>query len=53
MPNNVCIACHYLMLAKILEALAKLQEGVSFAKVAETFSEDKARSGGLFGFHKR
>jgi len=32
--------------SKILEALAMLQEGVSFDKVAEKFSEDKARQGG-------
>lgn len=30
------------------EALAKLNEGVSFNKVAEEFSEDKAKQGTLF-----
>jgi NIMA-interacting peptidyl-prolyl cis-trans isomerase 4 len=39
--------------AKILEALAKLDEGVSFAEVARTFSEDKARSGGDLGWMSR
>ena len=34
--------------SKILEALAMLQEGVSFDKVAEKFSEDKARQGGTY-----
>lgn len=30
------------------EALAKLRDGVSFNKVAEEFSEDKAKQGTLF-----
>jgi len=33
--------------SKILEAMAQLQQGISFDKVAEQFSEDKARQGGL------
>ncbi|KAJ2718410.1 Cell division control protein 7 [Coemansia sp. Benny D115] len=34
---------------KILEALAQLQEGKDFAKVATEFSEDKAKQGGNLG----
>ena len=36
-----------------MEALAKLDEGVSFAEVARTYSEDKARSGGDLGWQTR
>nr|OQO17753.1 Peptidyl-prolyl cis-trans isomerase PIN4 [Rachicladosporium sp. CCFEE 5018] len=32
------------------EALAKLNEGVAFNKVAEEYSEDKARAGGSLGW---
>lgn len=32
--------------AKITEALGKLREGTPFDKVAEAYSEDKARQGG-------
>jgi len=32
--------------SKILEAMGKLKEGISFDKVAESYSEDKARQGG-------
>jgi NIMA-interacting peptidyl-prolyl cis-trans isomerase 4 len=35
---------------KIMEALAKLKEGQSFASVAQAYSEDKARDGGNLGF---
>lgn len=33
--------------------MAKLEEGVAFAEVARTFSEDKARSGGDLGWMAR
>ena len=36
-----------------MEALAKLQSGVSFDKVAEQYSEDKARLGGSLGYMAR
>ncbi|KAI5478535.1 hypothetical protein MNV49_005065 [Pseudohyphozyma bogoriensis] len=39
--------------SKHLEALAKLNEGISFDKVATEFSEDKARQGGLLGWMTR
>lgn len=39
--------------SKILEALAKLDAGTSFAEVAKTYSEDKARSGGDLGWQTR
>jgi len=35
------------------EALAKLNEGVAFNKVAEEFSEDKARQGGSLGWQTK
>jgi peptidyl-prolyl cis-trans isomerase NIMA-interacting 4 len=35
---------------KALEALTKIQAGDSFATVAATYSEDKARSGGSLGW---
>ncbi len=35
---------------KILEALQALQEGQSFAVVAEKYSEDKAKQGGSLGW---
>eukprot|EP00727_Mastigamoeba_balamuthi_P004793 m51a1_g14311 putative peptidyl-prolyl cis-trans isomerase nima-interacting 4-like (122) ;mRNA; r:493305-493775 len=38
---------------KITEALAKLQEGQSFASVATAYSEDKARDGGNLGWMAR
>jgi NIMA-interacting peptidyl-prolyl cis-trans isomerase 4 len=42
------------MLAKIQEALIKLKdEKINFSKVAELFSEDKARSGGSLGWMNR
>lgn len=40
--------------SKALEALAKIKdEKMSFAKVAELYSEDKARSGGSLGWMTR
>ncbi|GAA5924306.1 peptidylprolyl isomerase [Sporobolomyces koalae] len=36
--------------SKSLEALEKLQSGVSFDKVATEYSEDKARQGGSLGW---
>lgn len=36
-----------------LQALAKLREGVAFDKVAQEFSEDKARHGGSLGLMQR
>lgn len=38
---------------KIMEALAKLKEGQSFAAVATQYSEDKARDGGNLGWMAR
>ncbi|KAJ3162770.1 Peptidyl-prolyl cis-trans isomerase pin4 [Geranomyces michiganensis] len=38
---------------KCLEAIAKLEEGVSFDKVAQDFSEDKAKAGGSLGWMVR
>lgn len=38
---------------KIMEALAKLKEGQSFASVAMQYSEDKARDGGNLGWMAR
>jgi len=35
------------------EALGKLKEGMAFNKVAETYSEDKARNGGSLGWKTR
>lgn len=39
--------------SKILEALEKLRNGVSFDKVATEYSEDKARNGGSLGWMTR
>lgn len=39
--------------SKVMEALALLQSGTPFDKVAEQFSEDKARQGGSLGFMNR
>jgi len=39
--------------SKALEALAKLQEGQKFNKVAEEYSEDKAKAGGSLGWMSR
>lgn len=39
--------------SRILEALAALRAGSSFASVAEKFSEDKARQGGSLGWMTR
>ena len=39
--------------AKIMEALEKLKEGISFNKVAESYSEDKAKNGGSLGWMNR
>ncbi|KAJ3113098.1 Peptidyl-prolyl cis-trans isomerase pin4 [Nowakowskiella sp. JEL0407] len=36
--------------SKATEALQKLAEGVSFDKVAEAYSEDKAKAGGSLGW---
>ncbi len=38
---------------KIMEALAKLQNGDTFSSVAEQYSEDKARQGGSLGWMTR
>jgi NIMA-interacting peptidyl-prolyl cis-trans isomerase 4 len=38
---------------KLDEALAKLKDGVSFDKVAQEYSEDKARQGGSLGWMTR
>jgi len=35
------------------EALAKLRDGAKFNEVAEEFSEDKARQGGLLGWKRK
>lgn len=39
--------------SKITAALEKLQSGTSFSKVAEEFSEDKAKAGGSLGWMMR
>jgi peptidyl-prolyl cis-trans isomerase NIMA-interacting 4 len=39
--------------ARIMEAMEKLNSGVSFADVARDYSEDKARSGGDLGWKIR
>ncbi|KZO94228.1 FKBP-like protein [Calocera viscosa TUFC12733] len=39
--------------SKALEALAKLQAGEKFNKVAEEYSEDKAKAGGSLGWMTR
>ncbi|KAF8961461.1 Peptidyl-prolyl cis-trans isomerase pin4 [Entomortierella lignicola] len=39
--------------SKALEAIEKLQAGVSFNKVAEAYSEDKAKEGGSLGWMVR
>ncbi|KAJ3168665.1 hypothetical protein HDU88_001558 [Geranomyces variabilis] len=39
--------------SKSMEAIAQLQEGISFDKVAQTFSEDKAKAGGSLGWMVR
>ncbi|KAL0959937.1 hypothetical protein HGRIS_011599 [Hohenbuehelia grisea] len=39
--------------SKATEALEKLQEGQSFNKVAQEYSEDKAKSGGSLGWMTR
>ncbi len=39
--------------SKALEAIGKLQAGESFHKVAEQYSEDKARNGGSLGWMTR
>lgn len=39
--------------SKSLEAVAKLNEGISFDKVAMEYSEDKARAGGSLGWMNR
>jgi len=39
--------------SKIMEAMTKLQEGMSFDKVAEMYSEDKAKQGGSLGWQIR
>lgn len=39
--------------SKIMEALAKIEEGTSFVEVARTYSEEKARSGGDLGWKSR
>jgi len=39
--------------SKATEALQKLQEGQSFNKVAQEFSEDKAKNGGSLGWMAR
>ncbi|KXN90298.1 Peptidyl-prolyl cis-trans isomerase NIMA-interacting 4, partial [Leucoagaricus sp. SymC.cos] len=39
--------------SKALEALEKIKEGQSFNKVAQEYSEDKAKSGGSLGWMTR
>ncbi|KAI4520581.1 FKBP-like protein [Schizophyllum commune Loenen D] len=39
--------------SKATEALQKIQEGVSFNKVAQEYSEDKAKAGGSLGWMVR
>ncbi|TRM63580.1 hypothetical protein BD626DRAFT_494729 [Schizophyllum amplum] len=39
--------------SKATEALEKIQEGVSFNKVAQEYSEDKAKAGGSLGWMVR
>ncbi|KXS13629.1 FKBP-like protein [Gonapodya prolifera JEL478] len=39
--------------SKVMEAMEQLKAGVSFDKVAESFSEDKAKAGGALGFMNR
>jgi len=39
--------------AKATEALQKIQEGQSFSKVAQEYSEDKAKAGGSLGWMVR
>jgi len=39
--------------SKATEALAKIQEGQSFNKVAQEYSEDKAKAGGSLGWMVR
>ncbi|KAJ7211384.1 hypothetical protein GGX14DRAFT_362932 [Mycena pura] len=39
--------------AKATEALAKIQEGQAFNKVAQEYSEDKAKAGGSLGWMVR
>jgi NIMA-interacting peptidyl-prolyl cis-trans isomerase 4 len=39
--------------AKVMEAYAKLQEGVPFNQVAQQYSEDKAKDGGNLGWMVR
>jgi NIMA-interacting peptidyl-prolyl cis-trans isomerase 4 len=51
--TKVCFVSFALQQSKILEALAKLDEGVAFQEVARTYSEDKARSGGDLGWQTR
>ncbi|KAH3755938.1 peptidyl-prolyl cis-trans isomerase NIMA-interacting 4 [Pelomyxa schiedti] len=54
-PANHCKCRHVLCekQGKIMEAYAKLQEGMAFATVASTYSEDKARDGGNLGWLAR
>ncbi|KAI9065231.1 FKBP-like protein [Trametes sanguinea] len=39
--------------SKALEALQKIQEGLRFDKVAQEYSEDKAKAGGSLGWQVR
>ncbi|KAG0235008.1 Peptidyl-prolyl cis-trans isomerase pin4 [Actinomortierella wolfii] len=39
--------------AKALEAIEKLKSGIAFNKVAEAYSEDKAKDGGSLGWMVR
>ncbi|CAO3570645.1 Peptidyl-prolyl cis-trans isomerase pin4 [Mortierella alpina] len=39
--------------SKALEAIEKIKSGISFNKVAEAFSEDKAKEGGSLGWMVR
>ncbi|KAF9184288.1 Peptidyl-prolyl cis-trans isomerase pin4 [Mortierella polycephala] len=39
--------------SKALEAIEKIQSGISFNKVAEAYSEDKAKEGGSLGWMVR
>ncbi|KAF8591314.1 FKBP-like protein [Ramaria rubella] len=39
--------------SKVMEALGKLQEGQRFDKIAQEYSEDKAKAGGSLGYMSR
>jgi len=50
------VKCRHILcekMSKAEEAYSKLEAGESFSSVAEKFSEDKARQGGLLGWQAR